>query len=561
MRTFILTLVLSMMSSLLLAFSVVSVLPSQNSMGVAIDASIIVTFDQPVDPESVHSSSIHAFGRWSGVADLSFSLADNNTLMTIVPQGDFFYGEYVMIGLSDGVSSETGDELSHGYGFGFWTAVLTGSMELSDMGHLEVREPGEGLIQCYGAYAGDVNEDGWSDLSVVNETSGDMRVFLSDEGLYSEFSLHSLPMGNKPSANEGTDFNGDGHIDLVIGNTQGNMMSIILGDGTGQFSPEVTYQAGQGVRGVTVLDLEGDGDMDVATANRQAGNITVFFNDGTANFSEGVNLSTPLSGETAIISADMNEDGWMDLVIGGYLSDELAVLQNDGSGNFSLVSQVSTGDGPWMITMGDVNGDGHVDIAAACSSANAITIHLGDGTGQLSSADFLPSGNFPLAIDLGDLDGDGDLDVISSNYNGGNFSLYENVGSGTFENLQTLDSEIAGSCAIFHDRNHDGRMDITGIDELADVLIFFENLPLSVLDSSPLSFSVFPNPGHGEFTVKNGSEMVLNLQLIDPMGRLTQEEKIPSWTSFHLAIKEGLVPGSYVLRDTNSTSSLQLIIE
>ncbi len=509
------------------ALQVLSSSPSPNSLGASALLEITIVFDDNVDPSTISSDHIMVFGRWSGPAELDFEL--DGPVLTFSAAESFFAGEYVMVGLSSGLTSESSEPLEHGYSFGFWVESQPGSMEVTDVGHLEVRQPGETFIQCYGAYAGDLNGDGWCDLTVVNEDSEDLRVFMSDQGTFSTFSLQDLPLGNKPSSNEGADFNGDGEIDLVIGNTQGDMMSVVLGEGGGVFGDEVIYEADQGVRGVTILDIEGDGDMDIVTANRIGSNMSVYFNDGNADFSSSFTMSSPLSGETAIVAADMDEDGLMDLVVGGYVSDDIGVFINDGEGGFDLLTEVDTGDAPWMITMGDIDLDGHVDIAAASSGDNAISIHYGDGQGGLSAADTYPAGAFPLAIDLGDLDGDGDLDVISSNYSGGTYTLYENDGTGGYINGQTLQAEIAGSCAIFHDRNNDGVTDITGIDELADVLIFFENSPSTIEELESGSVLLYPNPGSEMFILEvEAQSSALILIMIDTQGKQVDQRVLPA---------------------------------
>lgn len=544
------------------ALSIVDSNPPANSLSLLPEQSIEVYFDDMVDMSTISAQSVMAFGRWSGPAELSFELGGFGNTILIHHAEPFLAGEYVMISLTTSVGTLSADFLEHGYTLGFWVRTIGGSMDLIDVGHLQVREPGEGLIQSYGAYAGDLDNDGWGDLSVVNETAEDIRVFMSNQGSFSAFDTQELPLGNKPSANEGADFNGDGEIDLVIGNTQGDMMSIVMGNGDGTFSDEVIYTAGQGVRGVTVIDLEGDGDMDVVTANRVANNLSIFVNDGNGIFGTAVNLGTPLSNETAILSADMNEDGISDLVIGGYVSDDIGVLINDGSGNFTLVEQRTTGDAPWMIGMGDVNGDGHVDIAAACSGSNQIAIHLGDGTGMLSAASLYPAGAFPLAIDLGDLDGDGDLEVISSNYAGGTYTLYENVGNGSFGNVRTLLSEIAGSCAIFHDRNNDGVMDITGIDELADVLIFFENQPSNLEESQQEPFRFYPNPAGEYITLISLTQEKIQLELRDLNGKVIDMFMLgPGQTSAQWILEKDLAKGAYIIQRTGSITGLKLLVE
>ena len=73
------------------------------------------------------------------------------------------------------------------------------------------------------------------------------------------------------------------------------------------------------------------------------------------------------------------------------------------------------------------------------------------------------------------MDGDGDLDAVTSNYSSGSFTLYENDGSGTLINRRDFDASESGSCSAFHDRDNDGDLDMTGVDEIDDLLILFEN--------------------------------------------------------------------------------------
>ena len=59
---------------------------------------------------------------------------------------------------------------------------------------------------------------------------------------------------------------------------------------------------------------------------------------------------------------------------------------------------------------------------------------------------------------------------------GADFTLFENFGDGTFGNPRTLKASSAGSCAILHDRDNDGDLDITGVDEIDDFIFLYENV-------------------------------------------------------------------------------------
>ncbi|MCH7516350.1 MAG: T9SS type A sorting domain-containing protein [Bacteroidetes bacterium] len=198
----------------------------------------------------------------------------------------------------------------------------------------------------------------------------------------------------------------------------------------------------------------------------------------------------------------------MDLFVAGIQSDDVALLLGDGNGGFIFSDKVSVGNGPWMITSGDINLDGIPDVATANANGSSFSIVFANSDGTLSSAVNYPTGSFPLAIDLGDIDGDGDLEVVTSNFSTADYTMYENDGTGKYINRRNFDANSAGSCAVLHDRDNDGDMDMTGIDELDDLLILFTNdKAVSVDDEkiSPEMFSLsqnYPNPFNPSTKIK-----------------------------------------------------------
>jgi hypothetical protein len=478
--------------------------------------------------------------------DGQISISGDETTVTFTPDRSFFYGEWISVRLTRDILGTSTDPLSHGYGFNYWIKTLPATLNLSYDYELSMRQIGEGLIQCYGAYAGDIDDDEYSDLTVINENSEDIRVLLNDAtGNYSDFTLFDMPGSDKPSTNEGSDFNHDGKIDIAIGSTQSDNVSVFLGNNSTLFDNEISYTADEGVRGLTVIDFDGDGWDDIATANRIGDNISLLKNDGTGSFDPPINMDTGFSLETGIGSADLNGDGLIDLVVGAHESEAIVVLLNDGDGNFTVTDNESTNGRPWMIALGDVNNDGHVDVASANSSSHSVSILLGDGNGNLTISNHYAVGNFPLAIDLGDIDGDGDLDFVASNYGTADFTLWKNNGNGIFLDPITYDSEDAGSCAILHDKNNDGAMDITFIDEVADLVIFYSNTPLLQVDelNDTEELFVYPNPFDDKLFLNRILNSPISVTLYDIQGRVLIEQIIHETTEIDLSeihLKDGI---------------------
>ncbi|MCB0572522.1 MAG: VCBS repeat-containing protein, partial [Phaeodactylibacter sp.] len=412
---------------------------------------ISATFGQPISPGSVNAGAVKVFGRWSGPLAASVQLSADSLTIIVIPQTPFFAGEWVTVNLTKDIQSAAGVPMGRGYSWNFWVAATGGSLLQTAVDTIALRLPDEVYIQTYGAYAGDLNNDGFSDLAVINEASDDVRILLNDgAGHYSDFSV--IPMGNlTPSPNEGADFNGDGEIDLAVSTAHSNEVRILFGDGQGGFPHIDVYNTGAGARGLSVLDCNSDGYDDIFITNRISDNITLLSNYGDGSFLVQ-DMNTAGDGETACAVADANNDGLPDVFIGSYNSQELSLLLGDGQGGFTFSDAIAVNGRPWMIAAADLNGDGFADVASANSNGNRMAIAFGDGNGQLSAPVHYTNSAllFPLAIDLGDLDGDGDLDIVTSNYSGPTFTVFENDGFGQFTLASTLPAPDKASCAILH---------------------------------------------------------------------------------------------------------------
>ncbi|MGB0715701.1 MAG: FG-GAP-like repeat-containing protein [Phycisphaerae bacterium] len=455
---------------------VVSVDPAPRSIGATLDSSIRVTFDRPVDPATVLPlQSFWAFGRWSGTVQGSISLENGDTTIVLDPDLTFSAGENVMVLLSNELRGMDGSAIRPGgFTFQFWTRSEPANLDFE----LIQTFPTLDGSRPYGGIGTDMNNDQWLDLTMVNEDTADLRVFLNRADGSGKFETMVEPpaaVGQRASPSDPTDFDRDGNADICVANIDVNNVSILLGQGDGSFSPQQQITVGSTPRGIAVLDVDGDGDLDVVNTNSGgAGSLSIMLNDGNGVFGAPAFIDAGISNEWALAAGDMNNDGLLDLVVSSRASSQIAVLTNDGDGTFTNSFTGSTGGLTWMLVLGDVNGDGNEDVATANSNSNTGSILLGNGMGQLGAPVTSPTDGFPLATDLGDLDGDQDLDWVVSCFSG-DWVMYLNDGNGAFTFDREFPAPSNSSCALMLDIDNDRDLDLALIDEIVDVVDVYSN--------------------------------------------------------------------------------------
>lgn len=459
---------------------VVSVSPAPNVNTADVEAPIVVTFDRPVKRESImHLRSFWAFGRWSGTVLGTFSFADDDRRVTLRPATPFSSGETVMVVLSHEIMGADGSSLrSAGYSWTFWTYARAAPLNFVEIDRMTTRTRPNEPTRAYGACGSDLNRDGFPDLTIVNEDTADLRVFLNRAdrtGLFHPFLQPTFECGNRASPSEPADFDRDGNMDICVAAINDNTVSILLGRGDGTFAPRQVLNVGAAPRGIAVLDADGDGDIDVVnTCAGGSGSMRIALNDGNGVFGTPRAFEAGGTAEWSLAAGDMNGDFILDLVIGLNGSQTMVVMTGNGDGTFSSASSRSCDGRTWMNALGDLNGDGHIDVASANSTSNRAVIMFGDGTGALSAPVRYTTDPFPLATDLGDLDGDDDLDWVNSSYSG-DWWFFTNDGAGTFQFRQEFDAPQAASCAVPLDFDNDGDLDLALIDEVADVVLLMKN--------------------------------------------------------------------------------------
>ncbi len=483
--------------ALLLAFAVpvgaaelqvVTLSPARHAIAPATSA-VSVTFDRALQTASITAASLRVFGRTSGPAAGAISFSNADKTVTLTPTRAFAAGETVLVNLADSIVAADASPLrAAGYAYAFVAQAQPAAMVFEPIDVMSNRtNPGTGT-RIYGAMAADLDDDGFVDLTTVNEDSADLRVFMNradGSGLFDPFLTPPRTIGFESSPNEPGDFDNDGRIDIAVSSSGDGRVDIVLGNGNGTFDAPQSIPTGNEPHGIAVLDVDGDADLDVANSVRSGDVVALTLNNGSGVFAAATSFDSGGDGEYGLAAADMNNDGISDLIVGAQDSEDIVVLLGTGAGTFNPGLVQSAGGQVWQLVTGDVNGDGNMDVTTSNAFSNTGSILIGNGNGTLDPPVTYAAPGHVVATDLGDLDGDGDLDWVLSGFTGAAWRLFTNDGSGVFTATQNFPASSNPSCAVLTDLDNDGDLDMALTDEIADEVQLLRNGVVSPCPPAP----------------------------------------------------------------------------
>jgi VCBS repeat protein len=341
---------------------------------------------------------------------------------------------------------------------------------------------------------GDVDGDGDPDILVANFVSPE-RLFLNDgTGIFADGSSQFPPGVGLARAIALGDVDGDGDLDAYLGNQAGSLAvpdRLYLNDGGGTFS-DASSQIPPHLdptEAVVLGDVDGDGDLDVVVGNTFTPGVSdhLYLNDGGGTFSDATSQLPPILDNTVSLAlGDVDGDGDLDLFVGNGPSGtafgggtQSRLYRNDGGGIFAdatanLPSLTANTEG---VALGDLDGDGDLDAYLANGQEYAFLgaanpqdrLYRNDGAGVFtdSTSDLPADGDFATSVALGDVDGDGDLDVFVGNgvegtqFQGDPNRLYLNAGTGVFSDATaSLPPFVDATAAVaLADLDGDGDLD------------------------------------------------------------------------------------------------------
>jgi hypothetical protein len=326
----------------------------------------------------------------------------------------------------------------------------------------------------------DVNRDGMADLLVVNGGGGNVSVYLGDsKGGFAQASGSPFSAGSEPNDLGVADFSGDGNPDIAIANHGVKTVTVLLGNGKGQFAnapgSPFTVESRPHPHGIAVADFNGDKKPDIAVDSWGENKVLVLFGKGDGTFqTPGMKIEEGQMPYHRLRTGDMNADGNADIVTSNFEASSISILFGDGRGTFTR-KDFPTPPDPFGIALADLNGDKHLDIGivhysghGTDPSKNALSVLFGDGKENFSPAKGSPfsTGNYPGTLGTGDLNGDGIADIVVPNNLDGTLTVYlcgrNGIAAAGYSPIRGVHTPHG---VAISDLNHDGKGDIVVAEE------------------------------------------------------------------------------------------------
>lgn len=305
--------------------------------------------------------------------------------------------------------------------------------------------------------AADFNGDGHLGLLMAEGGATTLHLSMNNpDGTYSSNITVSNGIFDDIDA---ADLNGDGFADLALAYTGTSVVGVRFGDGAGAFAAQINYPAGIPLTDVLARDINLDGHIDLITTNKTI--TSVLINNGNGTFAPAVQYT----GGGAVV-ADFTGNGYPD-VWGA------TPLLNNGDGTFTPKTLPYF---PGAGQVGELNGDGLADLVVPHGLGRHILFNVGNATFTPPYDTYNLAGANPyVSVTSADLNADGFDDLVLLNADTASISVLLNNGNGTY--APQIDQALGFNPRVLEvvDMNADGALDLVISTTTSSVRILLNN--------------------------------------------------------------------------------------
>ncbi len=213
----------------------------------------------------------------------------------------------------------------------------------------------------YGITTADMNGDGLTDIIVANYYSGPNQIILNQGDINNDGQIDYLTQNlNGPYNDNGLgvdtgDIDGDGDLDLLVSRWSGQNEIVYINDGDANNDGLIDFRTielptGGSTLESELIDIDGDGDLDIVTSENN-GDARILYNSGDADGDGLVEFSmqsvTGAYSNYGLAVGDVDGDGDLDIVYPSLSQNASVYLQNQGDtdndGQLNFISVPLTG--------------------------------------------------------------------------------------------------------------------------------------------------------------------------------------------------------------------------
>ncbi len=285
------------------------------------------------------------------------------------------------------------------------------------------------------------------------------------------------PVGVTPATFARGDLNADGIEDLLVADQDEPEARPIFGTGAGTYVSHGSIPLVDRPTAIAVDDLDGDGLTDLVVTHTRARQLGVYW--GAPDGEREASLIDLPRDPRDVAVGDVDGDGRADVVVACTSVDTLVVVGAHGTRTLEILARLGTEPRPTAPLLDDVTGDGTRDLLVASRQMGAVLVYpglmrtsrsaaAGGLFGAPASYAVSPS---PIALAVADATGDGIGDVVTIGSATSVLSVLPGRSDGSFDPVVTSDLSVRARTFDLRDLDGDGWSDLVLTDEAGGAVL------------------------------------------------------------------------------------------